>query len=259
MMKNITQRCWRFSQWINLTLLAVVGFAPLQQSQAQTTADIIPYQLIDDEDCAQTCLDDELAGSGTWTTNYTGGDMNDPANYVLDNNNPFGDGNPEFPGNGDPTTGICGVKFNAEIDNENGRGYFICVPGLHPDHAGPDGMVGTDDDIVLTWANKSGPNNGYVYILPGPGGPDACGYECGEECTLTCDIEGPTTICQYAQDLVYTAIIPDGYTIVSYHWTVTGDATITSPNGQSSITINAGSSSFNVSLEVTDDNGCTST
>jgi hypothetical protein len=68
-----------------------------------------------------------------------------------------------------------------------------------------------------------------------------------------CDLSGPQPVCSGSTGLVYSGgTIPANFT---FHWTVSGGATITSaPSDSSSITVTAGSSNFTVTLWMTPDN-----
>ncbi len=114
----------------------------------------ISHTIFGASDCQGTCLDEE-ATVGLWSLNgceitqSTGGSPTQGT---------------------DPTTGICGVKFDEGIAGE--RRYFICVDGIQP--------VGT-----IKFGIKAGQNE-FVLDIPGP-------EDCSE-CTPTVTCPGDITI-----------------------------------------------------------------
>ncbi len=164
----------------------------------------ISHVIFGENDCESTCLDDpENTTVGTWTIDDTTCDIT------------------QVPGNGaptqgqDPTTGICGVKF----DQGGSAMYFLCVDGIQP--------VGT-----IQFAIKAGPNE-YFTDVPGPEDCEECTpvLDCPDDVTVECDesidpaVLGEATITNNCEaEITYNdvTISDDGCTeVIERTWTAT--------------------------------------
>ncbi len=118
---------------------------------------------------------------------------------------------------------------------------------------GPHGIAVWDSETTI---NPISPLGSFSYGVLASGDPKGIGgdVEVYNGCS-TCDIAGPTTVCSGASlTYSFTPTCPDN----SIEWTVSGDATIQGANNQNSVTINAGSNNFTVSLSGNSvDNSCT--
>ena len=111
----------------------------------------ISHTVFGEVGCENTCLDDPGNVFGTWTQ-----DLNCTITQSV------GNGMPQQ-GN-DPTTNICGVKFDEGISST--AMYFICVDGIQTQANGGIGNI--------QFGIKAGPNNFITTIT----GPTACSDEC---------------------------------------------------------------------------------
>lgn len=138
-------------------------------------------------------------------------------------------------------------------------------------YSAPGGMSAYNWSIAGSGTITSATNGSSVTVTAGAFGQYAlfvtitdangCISTCWDETPIkpapTCLLSGPASVACNSTGNVYS-VSNGSFFISSYNWSVSGDATITSPSNGSSVTVTAGTSNFTVNVTSTIYNACTS-
>lgn len=115
----------------------------------------------------------------------------------------------------------------------------------------------TNGSSVTVTAGNSGNYYLSVTITDANGCISTCSDETPIKLAPTCLLSGPASVACNSTGNVFS-VSNSSFFISSYNWSVSGDATITSPTNGSSVTVTAGTSNFTINVTSTDFNACTS-
>ena len=145
----------------------------------------------------------------------------------------------------------------------------VCEETMDVDYTGPAALLSYLWTVISGDASIDGASSGQMVTIDFGTMTSTLQLEvtdangCASTCTLEvivnadpiCSINGPDSVCPQSQDVQYSGT--GGMT--TYLWTVTGgDAVIDGLDNSQSVVLDFGSASSTLQLEITDNNGCTS-